>query len=195
MDRRRRIPAIVQAVDVGNRHLGQRLVRDVLEAAEIHAVHLADRRVVAHAKGTHATAPAEVVLVPLAAEKILRQLIPAAEEAEAVGPRHCRPEARAPADRAIAAKGWLREIELRLEVHRAAMAGATISLQHGGHLTRQRTGEYCLRWRAAAVAPAAETSSALGRGQRLGRREALDRTDQLVGGHGFLQAGYAELAG
>jgi hypothetical protein len=71
--RGRRIPALVQAIDVADRQIRELLLRE-LEAAEIHAVHLADRRLVADAEGAYAAAATEVVLVLLAAEEIPDEL-------------------------------------------------------------------------------------------------------------------------
>src|SRR5580765_2748068 len=100
---RRRIPALVQAIDIGDRQFRELLLRE-LEAAQIHAVHLADRRLIADAEGAYAAAATEVVLVLLAAEEVLSQLAFAGEQAESLRPGDRRPEASAPADRAVAAK-------------------------------------------------------------------------------------------
>src|SRR3954453_11485845 len=121
--RRRQIPAVVQAIDIGDRQLRELFVGE-LEAAEIYAVHLADRRVVADAEGAHAAAAAEVVLVLLAGEEIPDELAFPREQPESLGPRDRRPEAGPSADRAVAAKRGLREIEIGFEQHGAAMAGA-----------------------------------------------------------------------
>src|SRR5687768_1682952 len=123
-------PAIVAAVDVGDRNLRVLLVRDVLEAADVHAIHLADRRIVADAESAHAAMTAEVMKVLLRVEDVLRQLGFSRQQPEILG--HCDggPEARAPADRTVAAVTVLREVEIGLEPHRAAMATAVVGLQH-----------------------------------------------------------------
>src|SRR5918995_332825 len=123
-------PAIVAAVYVRDWDLRELLVRDILEAANIHAIHLADRRVVADAKSAHAAMTAEEMKILLRVEDVLRQLGFSRQQAEILG--HCDggPEARAPADRAIAAITALREVELGLEAHRTAMATAVVGLQN-----------------------------------------------------------------
>src|SRR5689334_18395761 len=120
--RRRRIPSVVQPVDVSDLQLCEVSIRD-LETAEVDAVHLADWRVVADAEGAHAAAAAEVMLVLPAAEEILRQLAFAGEEPESLRPRDRGPEPGAPANGAVAAEGRLREVEVGLEAHGTAMAG------------------------------------------------------------------------
>src|SRR4051812_3018828 len=135
--RRWRIPAVVQAIDVGDRQIRELLVGE-LEAAEIHAVHLADRRVVADAEGAHAAAAAEVMLVLLAGEEIPDDLAFAREQPESLGPRDRRPEPGPSADRAVAAKGGLREIEIGFEPHGAAMARAAVGFQHQSSSLRRR---------------------------------------------------------
>src|SRR5215207_6018052 len=127
-------PAIVAAVHVSDRDLRELLVRDFLKAAKIDAVHLADRRVVADAESAHAAMTAEEMKIFLRVEDILRQLGFSRQQPEIPGHRDRWPEARAAADRAVAAVTALREVEIGLEAHRGAMATAVVGLQHGGPL-------------------------------------------------------------
>ena len=73
---------------------------------------------------------AEVVLVLPCVEEVLRQVRFTRYEAKAFWPRHGGPEASPAADRAVAAIGTLREVKLRLELDRTAVATALIGFQH-----------------------------------------------------------------
>ena len=102
------LPAIMEAVDIGDRRAGEHRIVDVGHAAEVLAVHLADRRVVTDAERTHATVPAEEVLVPARIEQVLGHLALSGEEAEYLRARHRHPETRPPADGAVASTLLLR---------------------------------------------------------------------------------------
>src|SRR5689334_3035299 len=124
------LPLVVHPVDIGNRDSRQLLFADALEAAEVHAVHRADRRVVADPERPDAADLAEEVLVLLRVEPVLGEHLPARQQAELLRPGHRGPEAVAAADRAIAAVGRLRQVEVGLEAHRAAVATALVRSQH-----------------------------------------------------------------
>ena len=82
---------------------------------------------------------AEVVLVLAGVEEVLRQFQFARPQAKPAFARHRRPEAGASADAAVAAVGALREVEVRLEPDKAAVATAMVGLQHVVALLRGRT--------------------------------------------------------
>jgi len=64
----------MHAIDVCNGYARKLLFRDPLEAADVDAVHLAHRRVVADAKDTHTAMSAEVVVVLLLAKHVADQV-------------------------------------------------------------------------------------------------------------------------
>ena len=53
----------MQAIDVCDLQLGQLLFSYLVKAANVNAIHLAHRRVIADAKCSHATMPAEVMVI------------------------------------------------------------------------------------------------------------------------------------
>src|SRR5512139_4107272 len=125
-ERRRRLPLVVHPVYVGDRNLGQRFLAQSFEAAEVDPVHLADRRLVADAEGSHAAVAAKEMLVPAGIEQVLRQFLSAAEEAKLFGSRDRSPKAGPAADRTVAAISRLGQVEVGLEPDRAAVAAASV---------------------------------------------------------------------
>jgi len=73
---------------------------------------------------------AEVVLVLPSVEQILRQVCFTRQEAKALRLGYGGPEAGSATDRAIAAVGALREIELGLELDHTTVAAASVGFQH-----------------------------------------------------------------
>ena len=69
-----RLLPFVATIDVGNGHPGQLFLGDVFQAAQVDAIHLADRRVVPDSKGADAAALAEVVVIVSRVEHVLRQI-------------------------------------------------------------------------------------------------------------------------
>ena len=58
-ERRGFLPPVVQAVDVGDRHLRQFFFGDALQAPHVDAIHFSDWRLVAYTEGTDAAVLAE----------------------------------------------------------------------------------------------------------------------------------------
>jgi len=120
------IPAIVHAVDVGDWNGRQFFLRDSLQAADIDAVHLADRRVVADAEDPDAAMLAEVVVISLRTKYVAGEFTFAGDQPEAVRCGNCGPEPVAPADRAIAAITRLLEVQAGLNLDLSAVASCPV---------------------------------------------------------------------
>jgi len=125
-----RAKAVVQTVDVRDGDAGELFVGYVLKAAKVHAVHDTDRRFRPDTEGPDAAHATKVVLILLGVKQILRELRLAGEKTEAFRLDYRWPEARSPADGAVATIRTLREIEVGLELHSPAVATAAIGLQH-----------------------------------------------------------------
>ena len=121
---------IIATIDVGDWNLRKRLVRYVVEAAQIYPVHLAHRRIVSHAEGTNTAMLAEVVDVLLRVEQVLRHLRLAQQQAKTVSFGHRWPEARSAADGTVAAIRALREIQFCFELDGATVATTSVGFQH-----------------------------------------------------------------
>jgi hypothetical protein len=74
---------------------------------------------------------AEVVLVLFRVEEVLGQLRFAGQQAKAALSGYRRPEARSPADAAVAAIGALREVKVRLELDGTTVTTAMVGFEHG----------------------------------------------------------------
>src|SRR5688572_21637682 len=98
---------VAATIDISDGNPRQVLVRDVFQAADVDAIHLADRRFVAHAIGAHAAVLAKVVMVLSGIEQVLGQIAFPAQQLEALRLDHGRPEAGSPAYRAVASIGAL----------------------------------------------------------------------------------------
>ena len=122
---------IVETIDIGDWNLRKRLVRHVVEAAQIYPIHLTHRRIVSHAEGTNTAMLAEIVKVLLRVEQVLRQLRIARQQAKTVSFGHRWPEARSAADGAVAAIRALREVQFSFELDVAAVATTSVGFQHG----------------------------------------------------------------
>src|SRR5688572_13508705 len=129
-ERRSVLPPVVHAVDVRDRDFRQLFVGDALQAADVHAVHLSHRRLVADTKGTDSTMLTEEVLILPCVEEIFRHLALASQQAEAVWRGDRRPKAGSPADRAVASVAALAEIEVCLEPYGSAVTAASIGPEH-----------------------------------------------------------------
>src|SRR5450830_209099 len=75
--------------------------------------------------------PAELVALQVGAEGVLRQGVVARKQPQPLRRDHRAPPAHLGADRAVAANGAVRQVHVRLEAHRAAVATA----QMAGHRT------------------------------------------------------------
>lgn len=73
---------------------------------------------------------AEVVMVLLCIEKVLRQIRFASQKAKAALSCHCGPEAGSSADGAVAAICALREVKVRFELNGTAVTTALIGFDH-----------------------------------------------------------------
>ena len=111
-----RCKPVVVPVNVGDRDARQIFFRHSLEAPQIDPIHLTGRRLGADAERTDATVLAKVVLVLPGVEQVLCQLRLTRQETKSFRLRDRGPEACSPADRAVAAIGALREIEIGLEL-------------------------------------------------------------------------------
>src|SRR2546423_543115 len=128
--RRSALPAIVATVDVRDRKARQLFLGELFQASDVNAVHLADGGLVADTERAHAAMLAEVVVVLPGVKHVAGQIRFACQQAKPLGLHHRRPEARSPADGAVAPVCGLREVDVSLELHRAAMATAMVSVQH-----------------------------------------------------------------
>src|SRR5262245_32598530 len=97
-------PAVVRAVDVGDRDTREGFIGHALETADVDAVHLADGGLVADAERAHAATAAEEMLVLARVEAILDELARTARQPEPIGCRDRDPEARPATNRAVAAE-------------------------------------------------------------------------------------------
>ncbi len=71
------LPPIVHTVDVRDWNLREILFRNSFQTADVDAVHLSDRRVIADSKWTHTASLAEEVLILLGIEQVLSEHLPA----------------------------------------------------------------------------------------------------------------------
>lgn len=67
------LPPVVATINVCDGNLCQFFVEDIIEAHDVDSVHLADRRFVSNPEASYTTVLAEVVVVLLGVEQILRQ--------------------------------------------------------------------------------------------------------------------------
>ena len=88
----RRRKAVIQSIDVGDRNTREFFFRDTFEAPKVDAIHDTDGRFGADTVGAHTTDLAEVVLVFLRVEQVLRQLRFTRQQAEAFCLSHRWPE-------------------------------------------------------------------------------------------------------
>jgi len=126
----RRGEQVRPAVNVRDGNPRQLFIGYVFKAPEIDTVHDSDGRLGAHTIRTHATPPAEVVLVLLCVEEVLRQFRLARDQAETFCLRYGWPESGSPTDGAIAPIGALGQIEVGLELDGATVAAAMIGFLH-----------------------------------------------------------------
>ena len=129
-ERRFFLPPVIESVNVRDRHLGKFFFRDALQAADVHAVHLADGSVIADAEGADAAVFAEEVLVLLRVKAVLGHLLLARQQATTLGLGNGYPEPVSPADGAVAPVRAHRQVEISLESNHSAVATAAIGLQH-----------------------------------------------------------------
>lgn len=122
--------AVILAVNVRNGDARQFFIGHVVEATQVDAVHDSDGGLGAHAIGTHAAELAEVVLVLLRVEQVLRQFGLSTEQTKAFCPRDRGPEAGSPTDGAVAPIRALRQIEVGFKAHGATVTTATIGSLH-----------------------------------------------------------------
>jgi hypothetical protein len=120
----------MKAIDVRDGYCRELSIRYIRQAAYVDSVHLADRRFVSDAKRSHSAVPAEVVLVLPGIEQVPRQIRLACQQAKVIRLGDCRPEARPSADRAVAAKSGLSQIEVGLKSDCATMTTAAVGFQH-----------------------------------------------------------------
>src|SRR5436189_2836067 len=103
---------VVHTVDVGHGDARELFLRDALQATDVDAVHLANRRLRSDAEGTDAAVLAEVVQVLACIEAVLGKLSFACQQAKVFRGRYRRPKPRLAADGAVAAIRALREVEI-----------------------------------------------------------------------------------
>lgn len=123
---------VVGSVDVGNGYAGEFSFWHVLQAADIDAVHLSDRRLGSDAERADAAVLAEEMQVLAGVEPVLCEFGLSRPEAEVLRSSHCGPEPRAATDGAVAAVRALGPVEIDLELDCAAMATAAIDSEHEG---------------------------------------------------------------
>jgi hypothetical protein len=121
---------VVHAVDTGNRNARQLFLSDILQAADINAIHLADGRLIADAKRPDATYFAEEMLILPRVEQVFGEHIGARYESKLTLLCHSRPEPVPPANGTITPVRSLGEIQLCLEADSSAVAAALVRLQH-----------------------------------------------------------------
>ena len=121
---------VVHTVDVGHGDARELFLRDALQATDVDAVHLANRRLRSDAEGTDAAVLAEAVQVLACIEAVLGKLSFACQQAKVFRGRYRRPKPRSAADGAVAAIRALREVELGFELDCSAMATAPVRLEH-----------------------------------------------------------------
>ena len=129
-ERRRLLPPVIEPVDVRDRHFGKFFFGDALQAAYVHAVHLADRRIVADAEGADAAVFAKEMLVLFGVKAVLGHFLLARQQAKVLGLGGGHPEPVSPADGAVAPVRAHGQVEIGLESNRAAVATAAVGLQH-----------------------------------------------------------------
>src|SRR6185436_15356150 len=125
--RRRRLRVVVPHVEVLHRGVDQ-----LLRIHAVQAVHAHRELAVALRERAHAAASAEAVMQRLPAELVVAQRLLAGKQAEVAGGHRREPRPGLEADRAVALERALREVEVGLEAHRAAMTASLIGLFHPG---------------------------------------------------------------
>src|SRR5687768_14666428 len=128
--RRRRLRIVVPHVEVLHRGIDQLLRIDAVQAVHAHRHLLAGAR-----ERAHAALVAEAVMDHFSAELVVDERLLAGKQAEVARRDTRQPGARLEADRAVAFEGALREVEIGLEAHRAAVAAAVIGLLHESGFT------------------------------------------------------------
>jgi hypothetical protein len=103
---------IAATVHVGDGNTREFLVRDILEAAEVDAVHLANGRLGSDTEGAYAAMFAEEVQVLGRVEQVLCQLGVSGDQTKVLRLGNGWPEASSSAYRAVAPIGGLGEIEI-----------------------------------------------------------------------------------
>jgi hypothetical protein len=126
----RRLKSVMQPVHIGYAQPGQILIGEIVEAADVHPVHLAHGGVIAHPERPDATDLAEIVLILMGVERVPGQLILAGQDAETAIDRDGRPEPGSATDGTIAPVRALREIQVSLELQGSAMTTARICFEH-----------------------------------------------------------------
>lgn len=121
---------VIQAVNVCDGNLRQLFLGNTLKTTDIHSVHFPNGRLIANPEGPDTTDLAEEMLILPCIEQILGEHLCSGYQPKPVLRRHGRPEPIPAAYRAVAPVRTLREIQIRLEANRPAVAATFVCLQH-----------------------------------------------------------------